>query len=416
MKTIKLPFGLNEDKILVHVTEVERGKNCNCTCPDCESPLVASKGSINQPHFKHAVDNNCEGGLESAVHLAAKQVIRERKQVTVSKFISIVSSNDSLGVIHSCQKTIVKNGTIIRFDSVEEEVEVAGMRADILGKKGSTPLIIEIFYRHKVDDQKRKKIVEANISAIEINLSDLMPKDIKDWNAFELYLNDPKRVEWLHNAKDRVYYPDLEKQLLKTVQEQERKYIEEELEKERKEKKEKTQLLNALDELKILSSEEAIARFKQEAEAHPFWNNNYLPFSFNELPEVVNVEIPNGDWIYGCDRRIWQTAFYNSFIIKTRYKPFSIKNVDQWLQDKIGLKIPQSVKIVGIYARRYHHLIPVDIYHSRPSTWKTLRKYFWYLFDIGILEFAGEDNHNPGNEWFRVVDKKNVQLNNLESP
>lgn len=240
MKTIKLPFGLNENKILVHVTEVEKGKKCNCFCLDCKSPLVASKGSIYQPHFKHAVDNGCEGGFESAIHLAAKQVIKKRKQVTVSKFTSIASSNDSLGVIHSSQKTIVKNGTIIRFDSVEEEVEVAGMRADILAKKGGTPLIIEIFYRHKVEDQKRKKIADADISAIEIDLSDLTPKDVKDWKTFELYLNDPKRVEWLHNAKDRIYYPDLEKQLLKIIQEQEKKYLEEELEKERKEKEKKS--------------------------------------------------------------------------------------------------------------------------------------------------------------------------------
>jgi hypothetical protein len=407
MKTIQLPFGLNENKVLVHVTEVEKGKNCNCVCPDCRSPLVASKGNINQHHFKHAVNNNCEGGFESAIHLAAKQVIKVKKQITVSKYVSIASAIDSEGVEHTNKKTIIEDKTIIRFDSVQEEVELHGMRTDILAKKGNTPLIIEIFYRHKVEDQKRKKIADANISAIEINLSDLTPKDVKDWKALELYINDPKRVEWLYNAKDRIYYPALEKQLIEIIREQEKKYIQEELEKQRKEKKEKTQLLHALDELKILSSQESIAQFKQEAEMHPFWKNNsrYLPFSLNKLPDFINVDVPDGDWIFGCDRRIWQAAFYKTFIIWNKSCSISVDYVDEWLQNKVGCKVPLSVKTVGMYSKRYRQLIPADIYDNRPSTWKTLFRYFKYLEDLGMLEFSRDFLSDRRSKWFKVISK-----------
>jgi len=66
MKTskLKLPFGLNQNNILVHIADAESGKNCSCVCPSCQSPLIAVKGNIKQHHFRHAVVNECEGGME----------------------------------------------------------------------------------------------------------------------------------------------------------------------------------------------------------------------------------------------------------------------------------------------------------------------------------------------------------------
>ena len=91
---IKLPFGLNENNILVHIADVKRGKKCYCVCPSCRSPLIAAKGSKKQHHFKHAFDNECKSGLESAVHLAAKKMIMERKQITFSKCVSITQKHN----------------------------------------------------------------------------------------------------------------------------------------------------------------------------------------------------------------------------------------------------------------------------------------------------------------------------------
>jgi hypothetical protein len=404
---IKLPFGLNENNIIVPVIDVENGRKCNCVCPSCRSPLIAVKGNIRQSHFRHDVDNECEGGMESAIHLAAKQIIRDKKQIKLPKYISIASAKDSRGIEHQESKTIVADGTVIDFDSVQEEVEMQGMKADILAKKGSHSLIIEIFYRHKVDDQKLEKITKANISAIEINLSDLTTEDVMDLENFWLYMNELQHIQWLYNAKVHAYYPKLKKQLDKTIHTKEKKYKQEEFEKQRKERREKEQLLQALDELKPLSSKESIAQLKQEAETHPIWKYNarYLPFSWHELPDFVNADIPNGDWIFGCDRRIWQTAFYKSFILWGNDKSFCVRNVDRWLQNRVGCKVHSSVRIVGIYGRRYPQLIPNNFYDNLLSSWRSLRTYFNYLWDLGMLEFTGADYHNPGNDWFRVVRK-----------
>ena len=100
-----------------------------------------------------------------------------------------------------------------------------------------------------------------------------------------------------------------------------------------------------------------------------------------------------------------QTAFYSSFIYWNNFKSFSIKTVDNWLQNTLGCKVNLSIKIAGIYRRHYSDIIPIDPYNDLPSSWKTLRKYFNYLEQLGMLEFSGDDYHNPGNIWFKVICK-----------
>jgi hypothetical protein len=78
---IKLSFGVNAANRVVHINDVERGRACDCTCPGCGVPLTAVKGRVRQHHFRHAVELDCEGAAESAIHRAAKQMLRERKQL-----------------------------------------------------------------------------------------------------------------------------------------------------------------------------------------------------------------------------------------------------------------------------------------------------------------------------------------------
>lgn len=403
---IKLPFGLNENNTLVHITDVESGKKCGCVCPSCRSSLIAAKGSKKQHHFRHDTDHECENGLESAIHLAAKKVILERKQITLPEYVSSASAKDSKGIKHTEQETVVRDGTIMHFDFIRDETTLNEIRADILATKGNTALIIEIFYRHKVNDQKRLKIIEANISAIEVDLSDLTPKDVKDWKAFWLCINDPQRIQWLYNAKaHNSIYQKLESRLEVKLQAQEEKYKQEEIQKTKKEQKEKEQLLQALHDLKHLRSKEYIMQLGKKAETHPVWEHyrKYITCSWHELPDFLSVDVPDGDWIFGCDRRIWQTAFYTSFI-HYKGRPFTVKRVCDWLQEK-GCKLPFAAKTVGIYGRKYPQLVPDDILGNLPSTWGTLKIYCNYLCDLGVLEYSGEDWKSPGSFWFKVISK-----------
>lgn len=407
MSNIKLPFGLNANNVLVHISDVERGKACGCICPSCQSPLIAAKGNKRQHHFKHDADCDCESGLESAIHLAAKQIIMERKQITLSEYTPIVLEHDSRQKEYILEdKAVVQNNTVIVFDAVQEEADIHGFKADLLATKGHKQLVIEIFYRHKVEDEKLDKIAKANISAIEIDLSDLTPEDVKDWETFWLFISDPERVQWLYNAKGHSIEQKLKEKLSKKIHAQEKKYKNAEVEKKRREKIEKLRLVKALEELELLRDGKHIAQLSKEAQSHPAWmhTSQYLPFSWQELPEYLNVDIPDGDWIFGCDQRVWQTSFYSYFICKNG-KAFTTRAVDKWMQETVGCLTPEAAKIAGIFGRKYVRHIPDSFQGSLPSSWQVLRTYFNHLEKLGMLEYTGPDWKYPGSVWFQVISK-----------
>lgn len=401
---IQLPFGLNENNIIVHIDNVASGRSCNCICPCCHSPLIAAKGTKNQHHFKHSTTIECAGGLESAIHMAAKQIILERQEIRLPEYTIATSIIDSQGKKHHESKTIVPKGRLISFDSVHEEKTLSDIKADILAIKSNEQLIIEIFYRHKVDGQKIEKIKEINTSAIEIDLSDLTPEDVQNWESFWLRINDPSRIQWLYNAKAQIHLSQLKNQLKETVDILERGYEQEKIKRQQREPIEKRQLIEALEELKHVTNKDYIAQLTKEAENNLVWriHSNELQLILNELPDFLNLDLPNSDWIYGCDRRVWQIAVYNKFICKNNKPYFSVKQVDDWLQIACGFKVPSCAKTIGKLGRRYPELVPQEVLDNMPSSWTTLRAYFSYLERLGQLIYSGNDRRHRGSCWFEV--------------
>jgi competence CoiA-like predicted nuclease len=78
---LRVPFGLR-DGLLYEPRQVSNGKACGCICPGCQHPLVA-KQNAQTPHFAHAPGEDCNNGTETAIHLAAKQLIAERMEVSI---------------------------------------------------------------------------------------------------------------------------------------------------------------------------------------------------------------------------------------------------------------------------------------------------------------------------------------------
>lgn len=104
--TLLVPFGLKDDK-LYEPTQVLNGKACGCVCPACKKPLWA-KQNAKTPHFAHAQDENCSRGLETAVHLAVKQIIAEKLMVRLP---AVVWKNPLPRKDETKKLYIVKNNT-----------------------------------------------------------------------------------------------------------------------------------------------------------------------------------------------------------------------------------------------------------------------------------------------------------------
>src|SRR5258707_9534186 len=82
MTDIKLPFGL-KDGAIVHISEAKQGLACGCVCPSCKEPLVARKGSVTIHHFAHHKGTDCAKGVETALHLASKRILVDRRVMTL---------------------------------------------------------------------------------------------------------------------------------------------------------------------------------------------------------------------------------------------------------------------------------------------------------------------------------------------
>ena len=189
-----LTYGLKDGE-LTHVSKVDLGLACGCICPDedCKARLVAKNriGNKKAIHFAHESGATCEGAVESAKHLLAKEIIRKSKRICLPS-IEIIDFNNPPN-----EKEI--KGRVIEFDKIVIE---KGVKVELTDrfipdikcfKENGAILFVEIANTHFVDTKKGDKLVRAGVSTIEIDISDLeldeelikrrveMPSEKKKW-------------------------------------------------------------------------------------------------------------------------------------------------------------------------------------------------------------------------------------------
>ena len=79
----QLTWAVAESGELAHVSEVQNGLKCACTCPVCDGALVARQGKVKEHHFAHASGEECRHAAETALYLAAKDMLAKRKEIAL---------------------------------------------------------------------------------------------------------------------------------------------------------------------------------------------------------------------------------------------------------------------------------------------------------------------------------------------
>lgn len=153
-----LTYALNTKGVLVHIDSVPNGNECGCRCPHCKSVLCAKNGGderVKVHHFAHLNGADCKGAVESAIHLMAKDILKEA--------LCIQLPDDLDGY----------RGDLLKFDRVEVEPYDPNthLRPDCIGYYGDKFLWIEFKRTHAVDTIKRGKILEARIPCVELDLN-----------------------------------------------------------------------------------------------------------------------------------------------------------------------------------------------------------------------------------------------------
>ena len=190
-RTLNLIYGLKDRKI-THISQVEKGLDCGCFCPACGDRLIAKKGDVVRHHFAHQSDKPCEYGVETALHIAAKEFLATAKSFTIPEV--------KLRFPHSYKPDILIHESMkIEIDHVELEKHIDALIPDVVVYSGGKKLFIEICVTHPIDEKKLQKIINLGISTIEIDLGG--DKDFPDEQELaRIILENDSRKKWKYNA------------------------------------------------------------------------------------------------------------------------------------------------------------------------------------------------------------------------
>ena len=183
-----LHYGIANGKLL-HVSEVARGLSCGCVCPSCGAILVAKQGRIREHHFAHSTGEPCRYAGETALHLAAKDILEKRRELVLPA-VEVP--------FHSHALTIAPDRRY-QIDSISVEHRFANIVPDVLLHIGGHPLLVEIKVTHGVDDHKLRQIEKMGISAVEIDLSSA-PRDYPPDELENIIVEDSAHKTWLYNV------------------------------------------------------------------------------------------------------------------------------------------------------------------------------------------------------------------------
>lgn len=172
-RTLRVPFGLREDR-LYEPLQVDSGLKCGCICPGCGARLIARQYPSGRAaaNFAHYVGADCATGFETAVHLAAKQLIADRMKLFLPVAVARAPGIGISGKDFSREVLLSPAGMRI-LSAVRVEECIGAIRPDLLVAIGTQEVLVEIAVTHFVDDVKLARIQALGLPAVEIDLSEL---------------------------------------------------------------------------------------------------------------------------------------------------------------------------------------------------------------------------------------------------
>lgn len=164
-----ISYAFDSNKNLISSFDAIKGENYFCPC--CSESFIFRKGKIKRPHFAHKADSNCS--KESIFHKTAKILIRDM----VKNFL--LGLSDYYSVFHRHCIFCSDSSPYCVFQQIPPSVDDVcleyrlenGYVVDVALMSNSLPIAaIEVFYRHKVDNEKAANlsIPFMEVSALKI--------------------------------------------------------------------------------------------------------------------------------------------------------------------------------------------------------------------------------------------------------
>lgn len=153
---MNLDFGIKEGKV-IKITDVKSGLACDCYCPACGAKLIAKKGKVKQHHFAHYRIKECKGYLETTLHLASKEILKNNSQIALP--------------FYNIEKGVYENNRVFNYRTCILEKSVKDIIPDAqLIFSDKHKIFVEIKVTHGIEEEKLSKLKDLNISTLEIDL------------------------------------------------------------------------------------------------------------------------------------------------------------------------------------------------------------------------------------------------------
>ncbi|MCO6414624.1 MbcA/ParS/Xre antitoxin family protein [Siccirubricoccus sp. KC 17139] len=301
-------------------------------------------------HFAHQADpeNSCSASVafETALHRLAKQVISERRRLTLPE----------VRASHFGRERLIAAGTELHFDTVEEEVWMGAIRPDIIATAGGKRLLVEVAVTHPCDENKIALLRSRDLAAVEIDLSDV-PRDGSLEMLENAILHSAPRA-WLHNTKLAAAQAELtalyEEEVRKAEEQRERKFA---------------------------AAAAKLAAAYRSADLQRF-DESYEPLGRvrdSDLAQHVGIEIA-GSGCFAVEPWVWQSFLLAGLLSNVLGQHAYTEGVEKLLKPAFTNLAEQHH---GAWQGLARHL-PEEIRHPK----EVVADYFKRLRDEGIAQYA----------------------------
>ncbi len=170
---VEIPYALDNKGNLTHASEphLPHGMACDCTCLDCEQPLLAKKGKIRAHHFAHppATDGArraCQpSGLKTPLRLMARTLLAQMTRIELPE--QAVSYNEGLRAMRA-------PAMLFTIEHSGLNVVGEGIRFDAVLSGGGRKVHVKLAVNEQMSETVADELSRTGIEALEINLLGFM--------------------------------------------------------------------------------------------------------------------------------------------------------------------------------------------------------------------------------------------------
>lgn len=358
-----IAYALDSCGKLVDVHSVPRGLACGCICPGCGGRLLSNQGKIRAWYFSHESGAECSGGAETALHLAAKQLILEHRSVALPPLVVKFSRQHPKFGFFERSKSVDLPEKVWRISDARPESSIGTYIADIAGTlDDGTEVVVEVKVHHEVEPEKADYLRASLVPCIEIDLLPLLegPVNLKElaWHVLECTTNR----RWVSNSS----YAVLEAQLLAEYNAW--------VAHKRKETSDIPRRQYEVKKQPPSRADEANARYRAQPDEMKRLELRIVLglVDGNRWPRYLEVAVREGATAIPAPLDIWQGETFAQFIYdptgqRQEMRQFSLPQVYDWFSSRFGTS---------------------ELVRSQVST--AIRLFLGYLTTCGFLERHGD--------------------------